>query len=114
VRLRPCLTQTEDYLHACQRYIEFNRVRTGMVRHPRDCAWSSYRANSEGRRDPWLTPYLVYLALDITPAARRASTHRHLKLSTAAPDCEGLCYDPATWSPDAFVGEYDGVPWNDA
>src|SRR4051812_23176241 len=43
-RFRSCLTQSEDYLLACQRYIELNPVRAGMVRHPRDYRWSSYHA----------------------------------------------------------------------
>jgi putative transposase len=28
---------------ACQRYIELNPVRAGMVRHPADYMWSTYR-----------------------------------------------------------------------
>jgi putative transposase len=33
-RFRSCLTQQETYLLACQRYIELNPVRAGMVTHP--------------------------------------------------------------------------------
>ncbi|MCL2887459.1 MAG: transposase, partial [Betaproteobacteria bacterium] len=33
-RYRSCLMQAENYLLACQRYIELNPVRAGMVRHP--------------------------------------------------------------------------------
>ena len=33
-RYRSCPTQAESYLLACQRYIELNPVRAGMVEHP--------------------------------------------------------------------------------
>jgi len=33
-RYRSCPTQAEDYLLACQRYIELNPLRAGMVEHP--------------------------------------------------------------------------------
>ena len=33
-RFRSCLTQTEDYVLACYRYIELNPVRAGMVMKP--------------------------------------------------------------------------------
>jgi len=35
-RFRSCLTQREDYVLSCYRYIELNPVRSDMVRHPRD------------------------------------------------------------------------------
>jgi len=47
-RFRSCLTQEEAYVLACQRYIELNPVRAGMVEHPADYCWSSYRANAQG------------------------------------------------------------------
>jgi hypothetical protein len=33
----------ENYLLACQRYIELNPVRAAMVAHPAEYRWSSYR-----------------------------------------------------------------------
>jgi putative transposase len=33
-RYRSCLVQAADYLLVCQRYIELNPVRAGMVEHP--------------------------------------------------------------------------------
>ena len=35
--------QAQAYLLQCYRYIELNPVRAGMVAHPRDYQWSSYR-----------------------------------------------------------------------
>ena len=43
-RFRSCLTQSEDYVLACYRYIELNPVRAGMVLKPQDYRWSSYHA----------------------------------------------------------------------
>ena len=44
-RFRSCLTQDDNYLLSCYRYIELNPVRANMVEHPADYRWSSYRAN---------------------------------------------------------------------
>lgn len=72
-RYRSCLTQAEDYLLACQRYIELNPVRARMVEHPAEYRWSSYRANAQGEASSLLDPHAVYLALGATPEARQAS-----------------------------------------
>ncbi len=76
-RFRSCLTQTEDYVLACYRYIELNPVRADMVRHPRAYKWSSYRTNAEGRDDPLITPHDQYRRLGRTWATRR-ETYRAL------------------------------------
>ena len=72
-RYRSCLTQAEDYLLACQRYIELNPVRAGMVEHPADYPWSSYRANAQCEEDALVTPHEIYLGLGTTEASRRAA-----------------------------------------
>ena len=72
-RFRSCLTQTEDYVLACYRYIELNPVRANMVRHPRVYKWSSYRANAEGRDNPLITPHDQYRRRGRTWATRRES-----------------------------------------
>lgn len=70
-RYRSCPTQAEDYLLACQRYIELNPVRAGMVEHPADYRWSSYRANAQGESDTLITPHEVYQGLGQTSADRQ-------------------------------------------
>jgi putative transposase len=70
-RFRSCLIDSEHYLLACYRYIELNPVRAKMVRHPRDYAWSSYRANAESKVDSRLKPHERYLALGRNGAARQ-------------------------------------------
>jgi putative transposase len=47
----------------CMRYIELNPVRAGMVVHPRQYSWSSYRCNAEGRADALVSPHSLYRGL---------------------------------------------------
>jgi putative transposase len=76
-RFRSCLTQSEEYVLACHRYIELNPVRAGMVRHPRDYRWTSWHANGDGKADRLITPHAEYLRLDRDETARR-TTYREL------------------------------------
>ena len=62
-RFRSCVLQDDAYLLACSRYIELNPVRAGMVEHPAEYRWSSYRANALGEADSVLMPHELYLAL---------------------------------------------------
>ncbi|PHV08685.1 transposase [Janthinobacterium sp. BJB412] len=63
----------EEYFLVCQRYIELNPLRAGMVRFPGHYRWSSYRGNAEGRPDSLLTPHSLYQRLGANPLARQAS-----------------------------------------
>lgn len=70
-RYKSCFVPTEDYVLTCQRYIEMNPVRAGIVRFPGNYKWSSYRSNGEGRHDQLLTPHSVYLRLGLNDSDRR-------------------------------------------
>ena len=72
-RYRSCPTQAEDYLLACQRYIELNPVRAGMVEHPAEYRWSSYRANAQGENDALIQTHAVYDALGLDATGRQAA-----------------------------------------
>ena len=72
-RYRSCLTQAEDYLLACQRYIELNPVRAGMVALPAAWLWSSHAHYLGQRVDKLVTPHALYWALGNTPFAREAA-----------------------------------------
>lgn len=72
-RFRSCLVDTDSYFLTCHRYIETNPVRAGMVAHPADYRWSSYRANAEGMPDALLSPHPVICALGRTASERRAA-----------------------------------------
>ncbi len=61
------------HLLACMRYIEENPVRAGLVSHPGEYPWSSYRANALGEDDPLLTPHPHYCSLGRSPDERRAA-----------------------------------------
>ena len=76
-RFKSSLVQQQRYLLRCQRYIELNPVRAGMVSHPREYPWSSYRANCELRASTLVAPHDTYLALGPTREAR-AMAYRHL------------------------------------
>ncbi len=59
-RFRSCIIQQQDYLFVCQRYIEMNPVRVGMVQHPGDYRWSSYGANGQGETSSLIEPHFLY------------------------------------------------------
>ena len=76
-RYKSSLVHADEYLLSCQRYIELNPVRAGMVDDPALYRWSSYRSNGLGQADALLTPHEVYLALEQQNADRQ-SAYRHL------------------------------------
>lgn len=62
-RFRSCIAQEENYLLVCQRYIELNPVRAGIVKHPGEYRWSSYGCNGQGEASDLLSHHPVYLSL---------------------------------------------------
>jgi putative transposase len=69
-RYKSSLVQADAYLLLCQRYIELNPVRAGMVEDPAHYRWSSYRANGLGQPDLLLKPHPVFLELGREEAVR--------------------------------------------
>jgi putative transposase len=69
-RYKSSLVQAYVYLLLCQRYIQLNPVRAGMVDDPVHYRWSSYRANGMGQADALLTAHPVYAALGRDDALR--------------------------------------------
>ena len=65
--------RSDAYLLACQRYIELNPVRAGMVMHPADYPWSSYLANAEGEASPLIQAHGLYSALGQDAERRQAA-----------------------------------------
>jgi putative transposase len=70
-RYKASLVSTVEYMGVCSRYIELNPVRAGMVAHPRDYPWSSYRRNAEVASDPIVFEHETYMALSHNPETRR-------------------------------------------
>jgi putative transposase len=60
-RYKSAVISRDAYLMMCSRYIELNPVRSGMVQHPGEYRWSSYRGRAFGipdallDEDPWYT-----------------------------------------------------------
>ena len=69
-RFRSCLIQSEGYFLVCQRYIELNPVRAGLVAHPEDFHWSSYKINALGIDSDFVSPHDIYLSLADNPEDR--------------------------------------------
>lgn len=70
-RYRAAPIDSEAYFLACCRYIELNPVRAGMVAHPREYRWSSWRAHARGAADPLAAEHPIYRALGGDAAARQ-------------------------------------------
>jgi putative transposase len=62
-RYKSSLVDKGRYCLACYRYIELNPVRAGMVKHPEDYSWSSYRCNAWGESNTLITPHDCWLQL---------------------------------------------------
>ena len=48
-------------------------MRAGMVLHPAEYRWSSYRANAQGEADALVKPHPLYAALGLDGASRQAA-----------------------------------------
>jgi putative transposase len=72
-RFKSCLILDQDYFLTCMRYIELNPVRAGMVAHPREYRWSSYRTNAEGSENSLIAPHAHYLSLGANNLERQAA-----------------------------------------
>mgnify|MGYP001812833589 FL=1 len=70
-RYKATLIDAESYLLTCYRYIELNPVRAGMVGHPANYPWSSFRCNALGRVDRLVTPHPLYRQLGPDDGSRR-------------------------------------------
>ena len=62
-RFKSAAVSCDEYLIACSRYIELNPVRAGLVVHPKDYPWSSYRHRALGLPDRLLDEDVWYAGL---------------------------------------------------
>jgi len=72
-RFKSCLVDTSQYFLTCQRYIELNPVRAGMVDRPGEYPWSSHGINAEGKPSGLIAPHDIYQRLGSTSESRRAA-----------------------------------------
>lgn len=83
-RFRSSIVDSERYLLVCQRYIEQNPIRAGMVRAAGDYPWSSHRYYAEGVPDPVVHPHPVFLGMGVTPQERRDAYRQFCARATEA------------------------------
>lgn len=84
-RYKASLIQDDLYLLTCYRYIEMNPVRAGMVKHPGDYLYSSYRRNALGKPDNFLKAHSVYESL-ATTREQRLTAYKTLFADEIDPD----------------------------
>jgi putative transposase len=72
-RFRSSLIEADRYFLACQRYIEMNPVRAGMVEQPSEWIWSSHRHHLGLAVDPRLRAHPTLYALGNTPFDRESA-----------------------------------------
>lgn len=89
-RYKATLIDSEAYLLTCMRYIELNPVRAGMVGHPGDYPWSSYRANAQGSDDRLVLPHSLYRHLGRTLVERQAAYRQLFRAHVSKADVETI------------------------
>lgn len=75
-RFRSSLVEADRYLLACQRYIESNPVRAGLVEAAADWPWSSHRHHVGLLLDPLVRTHPTVWALGNTPFDRESAYRR--------------------------------------
>ncbi|MGI9309779.1 MAG: transposase [Gammaproteobacteria bacterium] len=90
-RFKSNIVQTGQYLLGCQRYIELNPVRAGMVSDPADYTWSSYRAHAFGRAAKMWQPHPEYLALGRARESRMSAYRQLLAQQLATELITDIC-----------------------
>lgn len=89
-RFHSSVVDSDGYLLACLRYVELNPVRAGVVGHPRDYPWCSYRERMGLAPATLLEADAGMKALGDTPDARRCAYDRYLGAPVAAPELETI------------------------
>jgi putative transposase len=72
-RFRSSLVEAERWLLSCQRHIESNPVRCGLVESAADWPWSSHRHHAGLAADPLVRPHPSVWALGNTPFERESA-----------------------------------------
>ena len=71
-RFKSSVVDSKGYALTCQRYIDLNPVRAGIVLDAADYPWSSYRTLAFGEPSLLVVPHDVYLALGEDAPSRQA------------------------------------------
>ena len=89
-RFRSSLVEADRYLLACQRYIESNPVRAGLVETPADWPWSSHRHHAGLAVDPLVRTHPTVWALGNTPFERESAYRRLFDDGVSQPENDWL------------------------
>jgi len=100
-RFRSSLVDSENYLLVCQRYIELNPVRAGLVDDPAAYPWSSHAYYAADRASRLITQHPVYIRLGLTAGERRIA---YLSLFAEALDDRVLKHIRAAVNSDSAFG----------
>lgn len=106
-RFRSCMTGEESYVLGCDRYVELNPVRAGIVEHPSEYRWSSYRANTQHEANVLIEPHETYQALGADLETRMIGLPRFIQMPARSgddrPDTQLHKGELCTWEP-SFSG----------
>ena len=89
-RFRSSLVEADLYLLACQRYIESNPVRAGLVETVADWPWSSHRHHVGLAVDPLVRTHPTVWGLGNTPFDRESAYRRLFEDTVSQPEDEWL------------------------
>ena len=87
---------SETYFLRCHKYIEMNPVRAGLVHHPAEYRWSSFRTNALGYPSAFLSNHEVYEGLGSSPPRRQAAYRAFFEVPLTGDELE--CIRAATRS----------------
>ncbi len=84
-RFKSLVVDADTYLHELSRYIHLNPVRAGIVPHPADYRWSSYRAFIGLMGEPsWLATGLILDRFGRTEPHRRTAYRQFVEVPAEA------------------------------
>lgn len=89
-RYKASLVDSDRYFLTCQRYIELNPVRAGLVATPEAYHWSSHAHYALGGWNHLITDHALYEALASSPLERRAVYRSLFGTALAASDLQKI------------------------
>lgn len=75
-RYKSSLISKDNYLFACNQYVELNPVRAKMVKNLKEYPWSSHKYKAEGTSDKLIDEDFIYLGLGKTNKERQLKYKR--------------------------------------